>query len=275
MCLPSAAQTLIVEDSLAIDSVIVQDTMIIQDTMMESSEVHHYQWRDVREMRDSLRFIQRTARTRMNMEVRQLRDSVRAETFATIDSMPHELRIGWGDMLFESLVWHEEHHPTILPTEYIATYKEHYRYTQHWFVEYLYNMGYWYSIGIQVDYSGVLWDNVTRNGQGTELVRVKNQNFHNITLLPTIRFAYFHSEYVSLYSALGLGLNINTGTETDYKGRTTTLAPAVNISLMSVRVGKGRWYGMVELGGMFSLMNSNEVYMLGSRICTASVGCRL
>ena len=55
----------------------------------------------------------------------------------------------------------------------------------------------------------------------------------------------------------------------------TAFAPAVNISLLGMRVGKGRFFGSVEVGGMLSLMSSNEVYMLGSRIFTASVGCRL
>jgi hypothetical protein len=72
---------------------------------------------------------------------------------------------------------------------------------------------------------------------------------------------------------LGIGLNINTGSEIDYKGRRTALAPAVNISLLGVRVGHGRWFGAVELGGMISLLNTNEVYMLGSRLFTASFGC--
>ncbi len=232
-------------------------------------------WSNLRVVRDSLRTTLRNTRHTYNVEVQQMRDSVRLEVFATIDSLPHEIRIGWGDMLFENLIWHNQMHPTVVAPTYTDVYKEHYRYTQHLFVEYLYNLSYWYSIGIMVDYSGVLWDNVVRDGSGNEITRVRNQQFHNIALMPLVRCAYFHSEYVSLYSALGLGLNINTGTEIDYMGRTTALAPVVNISLLGMRVGKGRWYGSVEIGGMISLMSSNEVYMLGSRLFTASVGCRL
>jgi hypothetical protein len=87
-----------------------------------------------------------------------------------------------------------------------------------------------------------------------------------------VRFAYLLQDYVSLYSALGVGVNVNTGTELDYKGRQTVAAPVVNITLVGVRVGKGKWYGDVELGGMFSLNGRDELYMLGSRLFTASIG---
>ena len=90
-----------------------------------------------------------------------------------------------------------------MPEHYQQTYNERFRYTQHLFVEYLYNISYWYSIGCMVDYSGVLWDEVTRNGQGVELNRTRNQHFSNIVIMPVISFSYFHSEYVALYSSLG------------------------------------------------------------------------
>jgi hypothetical protein len=66
-----------------------------------------------------------------------------------------------------------------------------------------------------------------------------------------------------------------TGTELDYKGRKTAVAPAINITLFGVCAGKGRWYGALEVGGMLSFNSAEEVYMLGSRIMTASVGVRL
>jgi hypothetical protein len=114
-----------------------------------------------------------------------------------------------------------------------------------------------------------------RNGKGKELEREVNQSFHNIAIVPTVRFSYYRHEYVSLYSAIGAGLNINTGTELDYKGRKTAVAPAINITLFGVCAGKGRWYGALEVGGMLSFNSAEEVYMLGSRIMTASVGVRL
>ena len=49
------------------------------------------------------------------------------------------------------------------------------------------------------------------------------------------------------------------------------LAPVVNVTLLGVQVGKGPWTGTLELGGMSSLLNTNKVYMLGSRLISVSV----
>ena len=224
---------------------------------------------------DSMQTAIRAFRSSVRQNIRDYRDSIRDVRRHATDSIPHEVRIGWGDQMFETLMWHEAGHPTVLPPSYQNTYNERFRYTQHWFVEYLYHFNYWYSFGMQIDYSGVLWDQVVRNGEGTEISREVDHNFHNIAIIPTIRFSYFHHDYVSMYSSIGVGVNINTGTELDYKKRYTAAAPVINIALVGVRVGKGRFYGLVELGGMISLANTNEVYMLGSRIFTTSFGVRL
>ncbi len=249
------------------------DTTSISTTpLVEESSL---MWRDLRNVRDSMRSEMRDTRDELRDEISNMRDELRKEIYATVDSLPHELRIGWGDQIFESIVWRSGLYPTVLPEDYTIVNNENFRYIQHYYVEYQYNMNYWYSIGGMIDYSGVLWDEVTRNGQGKELKRNKNQMFNNIVIMPVIRFSYVRTEYVALYSSLGLGLNINTGTERDYKGRYTAVAPAINISLLGVTIGKGRCFGAFELGGMISLANTNEVYMLGSRFFTASVGVKL
>ncbi len=231
--------------------------------------------RDVRVKIDSMQHLLYEYRDSARLEIKSYRDSLRdIRRHAPVD-MPHYLRVGWGDQLFETLIWRDLGHQNDLPQDYEAKYDENFRYTQHWFVEYLYRLNYRYSFGLLMDYSGVVWDNVLRNGKGEELGREANREFHNIAIVPTVRFSYCRYEYVSLYSAIGAGLNINTGTELDYKGRETVAAPAFNITLLGVCVGKGRWYGALEVGGMFSLNSSEEVYMLGSRIMTASVGLRL
>ena len=208
-------------------------------------------------------------------EIRSYKDSIREVRYQLVKESPHSLRIGWGDQMFETLAWRERGYHTAMPESYQAAYDENFRYTQHLFAEYLYNFNYWYSLGLIVDYSGVLWDRVVRDGQGAEISRENNKCFHNIAIFPTINFTYFYHKYISLYSALGVGLNINTGNELDYKGRYTALAPVANITLLGMRVGDHRWYGAVEIGGMFSLTSAYEVYMLGSRIFTASIGVRL
>ena len=233
----------------------------------------HYR-SDVRNIRDSLKHAMRIARGSMHKDIRDMRDSVRDDMRERVRQFPHQLRIGWGDQMFETLVWYHQPHPTIYPESYIGQYEEDFRYVQHWFAEYQYRVKYWFNVGAMVDYSGVLWDKVRRNGKGEELDREENCSFHNIAVMLTMRFTYFHSKYVSLYSGLGAGMNINAGSEVDYLDRHTVVAPALNITALGMNVGNNRWFGAVEFGGLYSLANINEVYMAGSRMFTVSVGCR-
>lgn len=233
----------------------------------------HYR-SDVRNIRDSLKHAMRIARGSMHKDIRDMRDSVRDDMRERVRQFPHQLRIGWGDQMFETLVWYHQPHPTIYPESYIGQYEEDFRYVQHWFAEYQYRAKYWFNVGAMVDYSGVLWDKVRRNGKGEELDREADCSFHNIAVMLTMRFTYFHSKYVSLYSGLGAGMNINAGSEVDYLDRHTVVAPALNITALGMNVGNNRWFGAVEFGGLYSLANINEVYMAGSRMFTVSVGCR-
>ena len=230
--------------------------------------------KNMRYMRDSLKQVMRIARDNIYMNIRGVRDSVRNDLRDIIRKHPHQLRIGWGDQLFETLVWYDQPHSTLYPESYIGQYEERYRYLQHWFVEYQYLIRYWFNVGGMIDYSGVVWDKVNRNGLGEEVSREKNCNFHNIAIMATARFTYMHTKYVSLHSGLGVGLNINTGSEIDYRGRKTALAPALNLTVLGMSVGNEKWFGAVEFGGLYSLMNIHEVYLAGSRMFTLSVGCR-
>ena len=95
----------------------------------------------------------------------------------------NELRIGWGDQLFESLVWHNPTSvTTTMPAEATYQYKERYRHHQHLWMEYQYRFKHWFSLGAMVDMSEVGWDVVTRNGQGAELARDKKNYFYNLVV---------------------------------------------------------------------------------------------
>ena len=223
---------------------------------------------------DSMNTALREFRHSVRQDIRDYRDSLRDERRRICKENPHEVRIGWGDQLFETLVWYNQPHSTLYPESYIGQYEEEYRYVQHWFAEYQYRVRYWFNVGAMVDYSGVVWDKVRRNGAGEEVSRDEDCNFHNIAIMFTTRFTYMHSKYVSLYSGLGLGLNINTGSELDYHHRKTALAPALNLTVLGMSVGNEKWFGAVEFGGLYSLLNMHEVYLAGSRMFTLSVGCR-
>ncbi|MBQ3941548.1 MAG: hypothetical protein II676_01730, partial [Bacteroidales bacterium] len=71
-----------------------------------------------------------------------------------------------------------------------------------------------------------------------------------------------------LYSGLGAGLLCAL----DNQGG-AEFAPAVNINLFGVQVGKGPISASVELGALNSMFKS-RVYMLGSRLVSVSLNYR-
>lgn len=178
---------------------------------------------------------------------------------------PHEVRVGWGDPMFETMVWHNS------PTYFTLENTYNYRYTGHIFAEYHYRQNSWFSYGGQVDYQQVFWTReMLKDGEFVYLPC----HFYDISLMPTIRFTYFSSEWVNLFSGLGAGLLINGGTEKDFMGRKVALAPVVDLSILGMSIGRDMFFGTVEIGGMISLMNTNTIYMVGSRIVSASFGVR-
>lgn len=187
----------------------------------------------------------------------------------------HEVRIGWGDQLFESLMWHNPTNiMTNMPTTWEKTYHEDYRHHQHLWAEYQYRVTHWFSYGGMIDMSEVGWDDVTRNGAGIEMSRSKDHYFYNVVLMPTVRFTYFFHENVNLYSGLGIGLDINGGTEKNAFGKKTEVGAAVNITLIGVSANYDRWFWTVDFGGMYALQNTNKIYMASSRIINVGFGAR-
>ncbi len=159
----------------------------------------------------------------------------------------HELSLGVGDQLFENLVWQNPQFIVDnMGDDWSSVYRERYRYSQHWFFDYYYNMSERLALGVRADFSACLWDEVLRSGSGGEISREADCFFMNISLLPKARWSWYHSPALLVYSALGIGLNINTGTEADFG----------------------------ELGGLTSLKDKNTIYMLGSRIISLGVGLK-
>ena len=201
--------------------------------------------------------------------------SVHAEDKWAYLQQRNELRIGWGDQLFESLVWHN---PTYIvktmPTSYEQVYHENYRHDQHVWIEYQWRFKHWVSLGGMVDWSDVRWDDVTRNGAGVEVAREGGHWFYNIVIMPTVRFTYFHHENVNLYSGLGVGLDINGGSETDGWGRKTDVGAAINVTVFGVSANYQRWFWTVDFGGLYALKNGNTIFMASSRIMNVGLGVR-
>ena len=198
-----------------------------------------------------------------------------AENKWTHITQRNELRIGWGDQLFESLIWHNPTSIiTTMPDSYQQVYKENYSYNQHVWMEYQWRFTHWFSLGAMVDFSHVGWDEVTRNGKGAELNRKENQFFYNAVIMPTIRFTYFHHENVNFYSVLGFGLDINGGTETNALGNHTDVGAAINLTVFGISANYQRWFWTVDCGGLYALKNMNTIFLMSSRIVNVGMGVR-
>ena len=181
-----------------------------------------------------------------------------AENKWTHITQRNELRIGWGDQLFESLIWHNPTSIiTTMPDSYQQVYKENYSYNQHVWMEYQWRFTHWFSLGAMVDFSHVGWDEVTRNGKGAELNRKEEQFFYNAVIMPTIRFTYFHHENVNFYSGLGVGLDINGGTETNALGNHTDVGAAINLTVFGISANYQRWFWTIDCGGLYALKKRN------------------
>lgn len=201
--------------------------------------------------------------------------SLRAETAQQRSQWRHEVRIGWGDQMFEKKAWQNPQYIiNNMPNNVFFDYKENYRYNQHIFGEYQYRSNKWLSFGGMLDVSSFTWDNTVRNGAGSETHRVKNQIAANIVLMPTVRFSYCNIKYFSVYSGVGLGIDINTGSEMNGYGEKTVVSSAFNLTLVGAALNYDRWFASAEFGGMFALNGANYIYMLASRMISVSVGIR-
>lgn len=170
----------------------------------------------------------------------------------------HEVRLGWGDMLFETMAFHASsthQFPGGKPTTFPYQENRDYGYTGHFFAEYRYHLLKWLSLGMQADFQGIFW---------TTEKNFRSKNY-DLTLLPNVRFTYFRSEWVRLYSGLGAGLLIAWDNE-----RNTETAPAFSLNLIGVQVGKGPWSGSFEINPMISQKGDN-IYLVGARIFSVSV----
>ena len=169
-----------------------------------------------------------------------------------------EIRLGWGDPAFETLVFYNSTSPL---TDMEA--KSDTRYTGHFFVEGSYCFKEKLNAGLLVDMDNVSWKSMGLS-----------HNCLNTSILATVRFNYFKKGLVELHSGLGAGLNINGGSDKGSSGHFTEFAPVLRLDYFGVTVGKDHWYGMVDLGGTFALQNKNRIYKVSARMISLSVAYR-
>ncbi len=181
------------------------------------------------------------------------------------------VRLGWGDMLFETLAFHSTYAgtygtPEALPANFSRHETFDYGYTGHIFAEYLYRFSSKVSVGIQADVEGIFW----KEGDFDRYHQLKGsaQPVRNwdVAVIPTIRFTYLDREWVRLYSGLGTGILLAFDNLGDSR-----LAPALNLNWIGMEVGKGHWGGTFELGMLNALSSPYHIIQAGSRLFSASV----
>ena len=185
--------------------------------------------------------------------------------------MRHQVRVGWGDMLFETMAFHASPthlyaNPQALPENFRLHESFDYGYTGHFFAQYQYRASRVVRVGGMLDVEGIFWKEgyFDRNHQLVgKATAVRN---YNLVVMPTVRFDYFRRPVVSLYSGLGTGLLLAL----DNAGG-SALSPALNLNLIGIQLGRGHWSGSVELGAMIALSGAYKIYMVGSRLLSFSL----
>lgn len=199
-----------------------------------------------------------------------------AETREERAASPHEVRLLVGDMLCESLIWYDDARadytgvagPGLVFSERHRTF-----WTPHFAGEYQYRLNDWCSVGAQLDFQYTGWRRELYNSLNEEVGNTR-EHFYNLCLIPTVRFTYFHSPYVNIYSAVGLGLDINGGTETDIHGKHVAVGAALDMAVLGLSAGANNWFGSIEVGGLSAMKNKGTIFMFASRILTVGVGYR-
>ena len=171
----------------------------------------------------------------------------------------HQLRLGWGDMLFETMAFHAGYAQN-------GTRTSDFGYTGHCFAEYRYSFTKVVSVGIQADMEGIFWKETPCDAMRTPVGDPVSSRNYNATLLPNVRFTFLDTPWVDLYAGLGIGALFAFDNRKQFE-----TAPAVNLNLLGVQVGKGPWSGSLELGALTALKNDNKVYMVGSRLVSVSI----
>ena len=182
----------------------------------------------------------------------------------------HSVRLGWGDMLFETLAFHASAPGTFdsasLPAGFRSTGTFGHGYTGHIFADYMYSFTDVVSAGVQTDFEGIFWKKGVRDASGTLVGEPTKVNNYNLCILPSVRFTYLRSEWVDIYSGLSVGLLMAFDNQKQFE-----LAPAFNLNLVGVKVGKGQWSGTAEIGLLNALKGANDVYMFASRLFSVGV----
>lgn len=180
----------------------------------------------------------------------------------------HEVRIGYGDPMYETMRWKDEPNKLGVPMNA----RQDYRYTGHIYGEYMYRVNTWLGVGAQVDFGATTfkYNRYELDAEGNQFLASSDPRyFYDVCLMPSVRFTYFHHDWVNLYSGVQLGLGIHA----DYKGRSECGA-AFGLTALGLSVGKEHLFGTVEFGGLSNIQSLTAIYTLWTKWFNVSIGYR-
>ena len=172
----------------------------------------------------------------------------------------HQIRLGWGDPLFETLAFHEG----AAAQDFVR--KHDFGYTGHIFLEYEYRLNRVVSFGIQTDIEGIFWKETPVDIYRKPAGKSTSSRNYDLSILPTLRLTCLNTRYIQLYGGFSAGLLVAFD-----NARQVETALALNITPLGVQVGKGHWSGSLELGSLSALRNANKIYLFGARLVSVSV----
>jgi len=183
----------------------------------------------------------------------------------------HQVRVGWGDMLFETMAFqpsatHQYVNPSALPESYTYTENTHFGYTGHIYAGYLYRLTRVVSLGVETDFEGIFWQETLFDRFHEPMGPVRYSRNYNLVVLPEGRFTCLDSRWVDIYAGLGVG-----GILAFDNDRNAEWGMALNLNYFGIQVGRGRWRGGLELGLMAALRDSGHIYMAGSRLVSINL----
>lgn len=186
-------------------------------------------------------------------------------------SRRHQVRIGWGDAIFESYAFgnttpHVYPNPQALPEDYSVSERYNSGGTGHLFFEYGYRFSKLVRVGGQIDAEGIFWSEGDFDRYHKLIGAGKRVRNWDVVMMPTVRLEYLHRGIVTLYSGAGVGLLMAF----DNAGG-SGFAPAINLNLVGVQLGWDHWSGSVDLGMMTAATGTRAIYMLGSRLVSFSL----
>lgn len=179
----------------------------------------------------------------------------------------HKIRVGIGDMMFETVRWHNQVHKDYsgIADGLSKPEDSYFSYSPHISAEYSYSILNWLDLGLVWDTQITSWERNFYNNRDA-VVNTEKHNFFNMSFLVNVRFNYLRREHFGMYSSIAPGIDINGGSETDCFGKHTLAGAAVDLRLVGITAGSGQYWGFAEFGLMAALQNPDHIFLFGSQL---------